>query len=189
MCGSCWIFAILIVIFAGGHGVIGRLLSIAPLVWLGEVSFAIYMVHQILLKIFTPHPQIFTELVFFPTLIAVVAVLHYAIERPGRAFLAGKVSHTPRLEGSPKLLERWRGEWPARGDLASPGIGRRGASPDLTDSQRIAELERKIGQLTMENDFLKKELEHFRDHHPPAVVSGEAAGLTKPVKPRERAKR
>ena len=45
--------------------------------------------------------------------------------------------------------------------------------------QRIAELERKIGQLTMENDFLKKACEHFRDHHPPAVVSGEVACLKK----------
>src|SRR6266567_5747188 len=73
---------------------------------------------------------------------------------------------------SPKLLERWRGEWRARGELAFPGIGRRGVSPALTELQRIAELERKIGQLTMENDFLKKALEHFRDHHPPAVVNG-----------------
>jgi transposase-like protein len=28
---------------------------------------------------------------------------------------------------SPKLLERWRGEWRARGEAAFPGIGRRGA--------------------------------------------------------------
>jgi hypothetical protein len=49
----------------------------------------------------------------------------------------------------------------------------------LSDAVRIAELERKIGQLTMENDFLKKALMHFRDHHPPAVVSGEAACLKK----------
>ena len=41
------------------------------------------------------------------------------------------------------------------------------------EPQQIAELERKIGQLTMENDFLKKACEHFRDHHPSAVVSGE----------------
>ena len=26
---------------------------------------------------------------------------------------------------SPKLLERWRGEWRAKGELAFPGIGRR----------------------------------------------------------------
>ena len=60
------------------------------------------------------------------------------------------------LEVSPKLLERWRGEWQARGELAFPGVGKRGLSPALTELQRIAELERKIGQLTMENDFLKK---------------------------------
>ena len=44
-------------------------------------------------------------------------------------------------------------------------------SPGLTELQRIAEFERKIGQLTMENDFLKKALQHFKDHHLPAVVS------------------
>ena len=77
---------------------------------------------------------------------------------------------------SPKLLERWRGEWRARGESAFPGSGHRGADlPALDDARRIAELERKIGQLTMENDFLKKALQHFRDHHLPAVVNGEAA--------------
>jgi len=93
-----------------------------------------------------------------------------------------------RLEVSPQLLERWRGEWRARGELAFPGIGRRGVSAGLNELQRIAELERKIGQLTMENDFLKKALEHFRDHHPPAVVSGEAACLRKSVRPRKLAR-
>ena len=93
-----------------------------------------------------------------------------------------------RLKVSPHLLERWRGEWRARGELAFPGIGRRGVSAGLSELQRIAELERKIGQLTMENDFLKKALEHFRDHHPPAVVSGEAACLRKSAKPRKLAK-
>ena len=75
---------------------------------------------------------------------------------------------------SPKLLERWRGEWRAKGEAAFPGLGRRvvGDPASLDDTRRVAELERKIGQLTMENDFLKKALQHFRDHHPPAVVSG-----------------
>ena len=55
---------------------------------------------------------------------------------------------------SPKLLERWRGEWRAKGELGFPGIGRRGLdTPALDDARRIAELERKIGQLTMENVF------------------------------------
>ena len=94
-----------------------------------------------------------------------------------------------QLELSPKLLERWRGEWRARGELAFPGVGRRGVTRAMTELQRIGELERKIGQLTMENDFLKKALQHFRDHHPPAVVSGEAACLRKSEKPRRKAKR
>jgi transposase-like protein len=91
---------------------------------------------------------------------------------------------------SPKLLERWRGEWRAKGELAFPGIGRRGADlPALDDVRRIAELERKIGQLTMENDFLKKALQHFRDHHPPVVVSGADVCLKQSVTPRKKAKR
>ena len=90
---------------------------------------------------------------------------------------------------SPKLLERWRGEWRAKGELAFPGTGRRGADlPALDDARRVAELERKIGQLTMENDFLKKALQHFRDHHPPAVVSGADACLKKSSKAPRKAK-
>ena len=90
---------------------------------------------------------------------------------------------------SPKLLERWRGEWRAKGDLAFPGIGRRGVSlPAVDDARRIGELERKIGQLTMENDFLKKALQHFREFHPPAVVNGGDACLKKSDRPRRRAK-
>jgi transposase len=91
-----------------------------------------------------------------------------------------------QLELSPKLLERWRGEWAARGELAFPGVGRRGVPTGLSELKRIAELERKIGQLTMENDFLKKALQHFRDLHLPAVVNGEAACLRKSAKPPRR---
>lgn len=87
-----------------------------------------------------------------------------------------------QLELSPNLLQRWRGEWRARGELAFPGIGRQGVSAALSDGQRIAELERKIGQLAMENDFLKKALQHFKDHHPPAVINGAAACLRKSAK-------
>ncbi len=81
-----------------------------------------------------------------------------------------------QLELSPKLLERWRGEWRAQGELAFPGIGRRTVeTPGFDQIRQAAELERKIGQLTMENDFLKKALQHFRIHHRPAILNGEAA--------------
>ena len=101
---------------------------------------------------------------------------------------AGEIARKFQL--SPKLLERWRGEWRAKGELAFPGVGRRGVElPTMDDARKIAELERKIGQLTMENDFLKKALQHFREFHPPAVVSGADACLQKSSKPPRRAKR
>lgn len=99
----------------------------------------------------------------------------------------GEVARKYQL--SPKLLERWRGEWRARGELAFPGIGRRGADlPAVDDARRIAELERKIGQLTMENDFLKKVLQRLRAQPPAAVVNGADASLKKSGRPPRKAK-
>ena len=109
-----------------------------------------------------------------------------------RALDAGAVTGeiARKYQLSPKLLERWRGEWRARGEAAFPGIGHRGSGlPALDDARRIDDLERKIGQLTMENDFLKKALQHFRDHHPPAVVNGADVCLKKSVKPPGKEKR
>src|SRR5258707_12270116 len=66
----------------------------------------------------------------------------------------------------PKLLERWRGEGRAKGELAFPGTGRRGAGLQaLENDHRVAELERRIGELTTENDFLIKALHNFHAHH------------------------
>jgi transposase-like protein len=68
---------------------------------------------------------------------------------------AGEIARKYQL--SPHLLHRWRGEWRAKGENAFPGIGGRGADLSaLDDARRISELERKRGQLTVENDFLKK---------------------------------
>lgn len=84
---------------------------------------------------------------------------------------------------APKLIERWRGEWRAKGAQAFPGIGCRGAnSAAVSDAERIAELERKIGQLTMENDVLKKALFRLRAA-PPPIVSGADACTKKSAKP------
>src|SRR5947208_14269645 len=82
---------------------------------------------------------------------------------------AGEIARKYQL--SPKLLERWRGEWRAKGELAFPGIRRRGVDlPALDEARRIAELERKIGQLTTETDYLKKALDEFREGRQPAVA-------------------
>jgi transposase-like protein len=108
-----------------------------------------------------------------------------------RALDAGaRVSEIARkYQVAPKLIERWRGEWRAKGEMAFPGIGRGAIElPAVDDVGRIAQLERKIGQLTMENDFLKKALQHFREHHPPGVVNGADACVKKSVKPARKGK-
>nr|WP_187774651.1 acyltransferase family protein [Halomonas pellis] len=40
------IMALAVYVFALGRGAVSRLLSARPLVWLGEISFSIYMLHQ-----------------------------------------------------------------------------------------------------------------------------------------------
>ncbi len=65
---------------------------------------------------------------------------------------------------SPKLLERWRGEWRARGEAAFPGIGRRVAGlPTLDDTRRIADLERPADD---GERFPKKSLAAFQGSSP-----------------------
>ena len=61
-----------------------------------------------------------------------------------------------QLEISPNALHRWRRELREQPATAFAGNGKR-----LMSESREAELERKIGQMTMENDFLKKLLSAF----------------------------
>lgn len=78
---------------------------------------------------------------------------------------------------SPKRLETWKGEWRAKGELAFPG---QGARPQARlDAERIAELERKIGQQAMEIDFLKKVLQRFKETPLKAAVDGGAGSTSK----------
>ena len=103
-----------------------------------------------------------------------------------RALDAGETSGqvARKFQISPKLLEKWRAEWRARGEAAFPGPGRRARlETSASEQQQIAELERKIGQMAMENDFLKKTLQHFKEHHPPALVSGDSVCTAKSAKP------
>jgi len=78
---------------------------------------------------------------------------------------------------SPKRLETWKGEWRAKGELAFLGNGSRPQSK--LDADRIAQLERKIGQQAMEIEFLKKALRRFREHPLPVVANGNAVSISK----------
>lgn len=61
-------------------------------------------------------------------------------------------------EVTPNLLHRWRREFRNGVDVAFPGLGKKRAE----ESQR-AELERKIGQQTLEIDFLKRALQRVEE--------------------------
>ena len=88
------------------------------------------------------------------------------------------------LQVSPKRLETWKGEWRAKGELAFPGNG--GRPQSKLDAERIVELERKIGQQTMEIDFLKKVLRRFKEHPLGVVANGGAASMSKSGKQAKR---
>src|SRR5213592_2414242 len=85
---------------------------------------------------------------------------------------------------SPKRLKTWKGEWRAKGELAFPGKSARLQS--RLDDERIAELERKVGQQAMELDFLKKVLRRFREHPLLVIANGDASSTSKS---RKRSKR
>lgn len=61
-------------------------------------------------------------------------------------------------EVNPNVLHRWRREFRDGVDRAFPGLGKRKA-----EESRMAELERKIGQQTLEIDFLKSVLQRVEE--------------------------
>ena len=85
---------------------------------------------------------------------------------------------------SPKRLEAWRSEWRAKGELAFPGKGSRPQAK--LEAERIAELERKVGQQAMEIDFLKKVLQRFKERPLPLADNGGSISISRSKK---RAKR
>ena len=61
-------------------------------------------------------------------------------------------------EVNPNVLHRWRREFREGVDGAFPGLGKKKA-----EESRVAELERKIGQQTLEIDFLKRVLQRVEE--------------------------
>jgi transposase len=72
-----------------------------------------------------------------------------------REIEAGKsLAHASREhQVHPNMLRKWRQQYQSYGDQAFAGNGHR-----YTQEAKVADLERLIGQLTVENAFLKKVL-------------------------------
>ncbi len=71
------------------------------------------------------------------------------------------------LEVNPNLLQRWRQEFNESPATAFPGPGKRRLEPD-----QVARLERKIGQQTLEIDFLKGCLQRIEQQRQLQAVIG-----------------
>ncbi|MBO0754746.1 MAG: acyltransferase [Bradyrhizobiaceae bacterium] len=100
--GSCWAFAILIILIASGRGLLGRVLSIPPLVFLGEISYSLYLWHLIVCKIFFyQHWNQIEPIYFFALLLVLAGASYLLIEKPCRSRVARMVGAADRNRSHP----------------------------------------------------------------------------------------
>jgi peptidoglycan/LPS O-acetylase OafA/YrhL len=102
------LLAVFLAALAMSSGVTTRLFSLAPVVWLGEISYSLYMVHFPVLRalgiVFKPErlaamgptAAIAAYAFGIAVCIAVAAALYYAVERPLRVRLRNVVGEMPR---------------------------------------------------------------------------------------------
>ncbi|MEZ3498989.1 acyltransferase family protein [Pantoea sp. KPR_PJ] len=92
-----WLFwGALIIIFSKSTGLISKLLSFRPIVFLGEASFALYLCHAIIINMAYKYPNFFKSfgafdaLAFWAICIASASALHIFVENPCRKLIVGK---------------------------------------------------------------------------------------------------
>ena len=78
------------------------------------------------------------------------------------------------LEVHPTDVYRWKRQMEKHGEEAFPGWGQKRAQED-----QVAQLERKIGQQTLEIDFLKRALQRVEEQRLLRALSGGAASGSK----------
>jgi transposase len=81
------------------------------------------------------------------------------------------------LEVHPSDLHRWRRELQDHGERAFNGTGKKRA-----EETKVAELERKIGQQTVEIDFLKRALQHVEEQRLLRALSNGAPSTSRSKK-------
>lgn len=120
-CGSCFAFAIFIAMMASGRGAFGKILGWGPFVLLGDASFALYMVHMIVMKVITLDGlnYLTAPAVVFPICLVAAFAGHFLIEKPGRKLI---------VQGFSRLLIR-KASLKASAVLAGvPSLGPSGAN-------------------------------------------------------------
>jgi hypothetical protein len=102
--GLSWAYAATIVLGAVGGGFVSRVLSTSSLVYLGEISFAVYLVHTPVMSVVTEGTWSYAFFWHVPLLVgasttlAAAAWLHALVEQPARqAILARSAGIGERL--------------------------------------------------------------------------------------------
>jgi peptidoglycan/LPS O-acetylase OafA/YrhL len=92
--GSFWVFALLIMVFAFAKGGLTKLLSLSPMILLGEISFALYLVHRTVLEwyqmnaVYFEHlPQWSIVIGYWLLALLIAYLLHKIVENPCRKLL------------------------------------------------------------------------------------------------------
>ena len=98
-----------------------------------------------------------------------------AINRLNSGQTAAEVARA--LEVHPSDLHRWRRELQEHGERAFNGAGKKRA-----EETQIAELERKIGQQTIQIDFLKRALQHVEEQRLLRALSSGAPSTNRSTK-------
>jgi peptidoglycan/LPS O-acetylase OafA/YrhL len=103
-CGAAVVFALLIAVFALEKGVLSRLLRARSLIYLGEISFALYMVHQLVLRYAEDHgymaqdyPVAAKAALYWAAAIAVSAAAHHLIELPAQKLIMSRLAIRRRV--------------------------------------------------------------------------------------------
>jgi peptidoglycan/LPS O-acetylase OafA/YrhL len=89
---GCFGFVILIWVMASGTGLVGRSLTFPPLIFLGEISYGIYLLHQVLIFGYSVHPDIMPPIptalrwpAFLAVLLTTSSLSYFLLEQPLRA--------------------------------------------------------------------------------------------------------
>lgn len=87
---ACFAFAALIIVLASSRGPLSKGLGSFIMVKLGEISFSIYMTHQIVMKVIKiSYPELGSPGLVLAAVITAGIIGHYCIEKPAQRLLLG----------------------------------------------------------------------------------------------------
>jgi peptidoglycan/LPS O-acetylase OafA/YrhL len=121
--GAAIPFAGLILVTASARGYVGKALSHRALMFLGEISFSIYMLHQVIMKTcaaYLPLESV-TVLELYGAIFAAACISYFAVERPGKAAILWLNRRAAEVSLG-RLVDAGRDEY--RPVAAGVGVGR-----------------------------------------------------------------